>query len=101
MIFSLKPAKIISFFIVILFLTISGCYSANFTRENIMKLRAHMSEKEVIAIFGLPIKTEARTCGQAIGEPWQCYMWYYGDWRPVLTFYQGDDGVLYLTSWDL
>lgn len=77
----------------------------NFTQENILKLRPGMSSEEVIAIFGMPIKTEAATCGQAFGKPWLCITWYYDRtdflYAKRLTFHEGENQRLYLNSWQM
>ena len=77
-----------------------GCYSARFTQDNIMKLRLGMTDHEVLATFGKPLKTEARTCGQGLGEPWTCIIWYYGEWKPRLVFAVKSDGSFSLSGWD-
>lgn len=77
------------------------CTPPQFTQENIMKIKVGMSDKEVINLFGYPKKTEASTCGQLLKKPWTCIKWYYGDWKPRFTFQQGDDGNLYLNSWEI
>jgi len=95
------------FLILLNLIVLSGCesmnymYSSKFSPENVIKLKQGMTDKEIISIFGLPQKTKASTCGQALGKPWTCIMWYYGDWRPCLTFQASDDGKLYLNSWDI
>lgn len=91
------------FFLCLLLLTLNGCVS-RFTQENILRLRLSMPAEEVIAIFGNPIKTEAGTCGQAIGRPWTCITWWYDSTSILdakrLTFHV-EDGRLYLNSWHM
>jgi len=72
-----------------------------------MKLRTGMSDREVIAIFGYPDKTEASTCGQLLGRPWKCIKWKYHfglndySWNYHVLTFQEEDGRLYLNSWDI
>jgi hypothetical protein len=37
-----------------------------------------MTEKEVEGQLGEPTKTEMSTCGQSLGQPWQCKQYVYG-----------------------
>lgn len=98
-------------FIVLLFLLIlNGCTSTRFThptrftQENIMKLRPGMSAEEVIAIFGNPIKTEAKICGGATNRPWSCITWWY-DSTDILDAkrlkFQNENERVYLYGWDM
>ncbi len=95
------------FIVLLLLLILNGCVSfqSRFTQENIMKLRTGMSAEKVVAIFGNPIKTEANTCGQATGRPWTCITWWYDStnilYAKRLTFFENEDGRLYLSFWDM
>ena len=82
-------------------LLLSSCYTSRFTSDNAMKLKVGMTSSEVVAIFGKPMKTSAMTCGSGTPNPWSCIIWHYGDFTPMFTFQQGEDGVLYLNSWNM
>ena len=103
-----REAKLIIAVTIISLFLLSSCYptqyassSSKFTTDNILKLKVGMSSNEVIAIFGKPIKTSGSTCGGAVGKPWTCITWFYGDYTPSLTFQQEQDGILYLNSWNM
>jgi len=82
-------------------LLLSSCYSTRFTSDNVMKLKVGMTSFEVLTIFGKPMKTSATTCGSSSNNPWSCIIWYYGDYKPMFIFQQGENGVLYLNSWNM
>ncbi len=84
---------------IISLLLLESCYSMRFTSDNMMKLKAGMTSNEVIQVFGKPMKTSGTTCGSATDKPWQCIIWYYGEYSPYLVFSQESNGDLYLNSW--
>jgi hypothetical protein len=43
-----------------------------------LKLKPQMNEQEVFNTLGQPKRSEFRTCGQQIGQPWQCKRLFYG-----------------------
>jgi hypothetical protein len=72
-------------------------------KDRELQLRVHMSQDEVLRLFGQPSRTDVGTCGQqSAGGPWTCltwdYWWYAISQRLSIRFYQ-DRGVWYVNSW--
>jgi hypothetical protein len=75
-------------------------YSAN--TENIMKIHEGMASDKILAMFGPPKSVRQDVCGGAVGKPWTCTTWEYGDFLEGASFtFSGDHGSLILNNFDV
>jgi hypothetical protein len=76
---------------------------SRFTTENIMKVRAGMRSNEILEMFCAPKNVSQSVCGAAVGKPWTCITWEYGehyyDWASF-TF-AGHSGSLVLNDFNV
>jgi hypothetical protein len=61
-----------------------------------------MSEQHVIKLLGEAKRSDLSTCGQAVGTPWRCKTWDYGDLLGQglsITFHETAGGWV-VVSWN-
>ena len=71
--------------------------------ENIMKIHAGMSSDKILEMFGAPKSVSQSVCGAAVGKPWTCTTWEYGEaWYERSSFtFSGDHGSLILNNFEV
>jgi hypothetical protein len=76
---------------------------SRFTTENVMKVHSGMGSNEILKMFGAPKNVSQSVCGAAVGKPWTCTTWEYGersyDWASF-TF-AGHSGSLVLNDFNV
>jgi hypothetical protein len=73
--------------------------SGGFTTDNVMKVHRGMKSDKILEMFGAPKGVRQSVCGGAVGTPWTCTTWEYGD-AARFTF-SGDSGSLVLNNFDI
>jgi hypothetical protein len=71
--------------------------------ENILKIHEGMASDKILEMFGPPKSVSQAVCGGAVGKPWTCTTWEYGEGfsdRSSFTF-SGDHGSLILNDFDV
>ena len=53
--------------------------TGGFTTENIMKIHRGMNSDKILEMFGAPKDVSQSVCGAAVGAPWTCTSWKYGE----------------------
>jgi hypothetical protein len=53
--------------------------TGGFTTENIMKIHRGMNSDKILEMFGAPKDVSQSVCGAAVGAPWTCTSWEYGE----------------------
>ena len=53
--------------------------ASRFTAEKVLAIHQGMSSKKVLEMFGAPKNVSQGVCGAAVGEPWPCTHWEYGE----------------------
>jgi hypothetical protein len=71
--------------------------------ENVMKIHSGMDSSKILEMFGTPKNVRQSVCGGAVGRPWTCTTWEYGDppfeWASF-TF-SGGSGSLILNNYEV
>ena len=89
--------------VVTLLASLAGGCTSQFTTENIMKVHQGMSSNKILEMFGAPKNVRQSVCGAAVGKPWNCTTWEYGEFpydSASFTF-AGDSGSLILNSFNV
>jgi hypothetical protein len=70
--------------------------------ENILKIHAGMTSDKILEMFGPPKSVRQSVCGGAVGKPWTCTTWEYGEYGELASFtFSGDRGSLILNNFDV
>jgi hypothetical protein len=72
--------------------------------ENIMKIHEGMSSDKILEMFGAPKNVSQAVCGGAVGLPWTCTTWEYGE-APLTSWasftFSGHSGSLILNDYEV
>jgi hypothetical protein len=71
--------------------------------ENIMKIHEGMASNRILEMFGTPNNVRQSVCGAAVGRPWTCTTWEYGEapYEWASFTFSGGSGALILNSYEV
>jgi hypothetical protein len=71
--------------------------------DNVMKIHEGMASNKISEMFGTPNKVSQSVCGGAVGKPWICTTWVYGEapYEWASFTFAGSSGNLILNNYEV